>query len=273
MNNIEKFLNICRKNFFQNSQDSYKYLIKDLINWLYEKDDINADKLNIYFKKDRALRLSKNPTYLTDGRMSVENKELCFVFNDDLMKKYYKENKYIGFIELIFHEWGHYLQLLFLNNICKTKNVPDYLLKNGKNKLAKLKKQLDIQNVNLLNENVELVRDFAKWLELSNKHQVMEDLEKLVFNVKEYVKINSKNNKEDLLIVDILEKNLIVERKIYAYLSHTIDGEHIIENTNTPKQLIKEIQKFRKWYGGRFVVVESSVLGFSAKIKNFAIQI
>ncbi len=265
MNNIEQFLDICRKNFFQSSEDAYKVLIQDLINWLYIRDDIKIQRLNIYFKKDKSLRLSKNPTYLTDGRMSVKGKELCFVFNDDLMRKYYKENKYIGFIELIFHEWGHFLQLLFLNNIYESKLMPNYLLKEGQLEKDKIK-QLNISDIRSTDKNLDKIRKLAKWLELSNKHQVMNDLEELVSNVREYIDNNS-NNKNDLLILDILEKNLIVERKIYAYLSHTIEGEHVIENSDTPKQLVKEIQKFRKWYGGRFVVVESVVLGLSINLK------
>ena len=48
------------------------------------------------YVKDKKLRLRKNPTYLTDGRLSIKKNNLCLVFNDDLMRKYYKENKYIS---------------------------------------------------------------------------------------------------------------------------------------------------------------------------------
>ena len=263
MDNIEQFINICRKNFFQSSKDSYKVLIKDLIDWLYIRDGINIQKLNIYFKKDKKLRLLKNPTYLTDGKMCVNGKELCFIFNDDLMKKYYKENNYIGFIDLIFHEWGHFLQLLILNNICKSKFMHKHLLDEGELELDKIKK-LNISDITLIDKNLEAVRNFAKWIELSNRCQVIQGLEELVSDVREYFNNNS-GGKQDLLILDNLEKNLILEKKIYDYLSHTIGGEHIIENANTPKQLEKEIKKFNKWYGGRFVVLESIVLGLSIK--------
>jgi len=268
MNDIESFFNICRKSFFQKNQDAYKILIRDLVDWLYVRDGICVDKLNIYFKKDKKLRLSKNPTYLTDGRMSIERKELCLVFNDDLMRKYYKENKYIGFIELIFHEWGHYLQLLFLNNICKINNMPDYLLNDGLTELNNLKKQLNIESTEHVNDNLNVIRNFAKWLELSNKHQVMEDLENLVSKIKDYVNKGLEKSKQDLAILEILEQNLIVERKIYAYLSHTIEGEHVIESANNPKSLVKEIKKFRRWYGGRFVVVESVTIGLPIDLKS-----
>jgi len=265
---INQFINICRKHFFKENIKEYKDLITDLVEWLYNRDHINVKLLPIYYKKDKKLRLRKNPTYLTDGRMSIQGKELCLVFNDDLMKKYYKENKYIGFIELIFHEWGHFLQLLFLNNIQTSQYMPSYLLENGKQELESIK-NMQIYDASQTQENLEKAKNFAKWLELSNKKNVMDELESLVEMVENTINISENKNEKDLSILNILKLNLEVERKIYAYLCKTIEGEHVIENVSNPKQLIKEIVKFRKWYGGRFVVLEACVLGIKfSSIKN-----
>ena len=232
MDNIEQFINICRKNFFQPSKDSYKVLIKDLIDWLYIRDDINFEKLNIYFKKDKKLRLSKNPTYITSGKLSVKGKKICFVFNDDLMKKYYKENKYISFIDLVFHEWGHFLQFLILNNICESKVMHKHLLKDAAKELDKIKK-MNINDIGLIGENLERVRDFAKWIEISNRHQYIKSIEELISAVSKYIK-NNGENKQDLLILENLENDLIIEKQRYAYVAHTIKGEHVIENADKP---------------------------------------
>lgn len=266
---IKQFINICRKHFFKDNPKEYKILIADLIDWLYIRDNIQVKKLNIFFKKDKFLRLTKNPTYLTDGRMSIQNNKLCLIFNDDLMKKYYKENKYIGFIELIFHEWGHFLQLLYLNDIQESRCMPNYLLENGKKELQNLK-NLKLYDIKQTEFNLEKIKGFAKWLELSNKKNVMDDLEDLISEVENVMKLNNENDELNVAILEILKRNLEVERKIYAYLCYTIEGEHVIENAQNPKQLIKEIKKFRKWYGGRFVVLEACVLGIKFSSIDFS---
>ena len=83
----------------------------------------------------------------------------------------------------------------------------------------------------------------------------MQQLEDLFSDLKKYyseIEIDELDRK----ILDILEKNMIIERKIYDYLAQIIEGEHIIENVYNNKQLDKEIIKYRKMYGGRFIVVE-----------------
>lgn len=259
MKKIKSFIDICRKCFFLEDKLAYQNFIFELFNWLYEKDEIK-NRFPIYYRKDKVLRIKKNPTYLTDGRMSVEKRKMSFIFNQDLMKKYYDENKYIAFIELVFHEWGHFLQYLYLTNTEENKKMPKYLLSQGKNKV----KELNIDNLldkDNLPENLEKVKNFAKWLELSNKKNVMDKLEDLYSDIEKYLIKHKDENEKDKLILEILYKNLLVERKIYDLLALTIEGEHVLPNVNSTNELVKELHKFRKWYGGRFVVVEGVILG------------
>lgn len=247
---IEQFVDICRRHFFKDNSKEHRMLINDLIDLLYIKYNIQVNELKVYFKKDKSLKLSKNPTYVTDGRLSIKNNKLYFVFNDDLLKLYYKENKYIDIINIVFHEWGHFLQLLYLKDIQRN-NMPNYLLEDGEKSLSTLK-HIKLHEVEQTQFNLEIVKDFAKWLELSNKKNVMEDLENLILNME--------NNEVDSSVLEILKSNMEVERVKYAEICNSIEKEHIIENAKNPKQLIKEIKKFSKWYGGRFVVLESCVL-------------
>ena len=260
---IEEFVVICRNNFFQDNKRQYIKLIDDLLRWLYKKYDIKFADLKCYYVKDKYLRLRKNPTYLTDGRLSINNNNLCLVFNDDLMRKYYKEKKYIGFIELVFHEFGHFMQLLYLNNLCQSGKYPEYLVKEGKQELILLDKGNRSREYTA--EKLEKVRSFAKWLELSNKRTVMQQLEDLFGELKNYYDEKGLNEL-DKRILDILDKNMVVERKIYDYLAHIIEGEHVIENVYNNRSLDKEITKYRKWYGGRFIVVEACYQKIKFKI-------
>lgn len=260
---IEDFIIICRNNFFKDNDRQYIIFINDLLEWLYKKYDIKFSSLKCYYVKDKKLRLRKNPTYLTDGRLSIKKNNLCLVFNDDLMRKYYKENKYISFIELVFHEFGHFMQLLYLNNICQSDKYPNYLVKEGNLELDLLDKKS--RNKDFLSDKLDRVRNFAKWLELSNKRTVMQQLEDLFSDLKKYyseIEIDELDRK----ILDILEKNMIIERKIYDYLAQIIEGEHVIENVYNNKQLDKEIIKYRKMYGGRFIVVEACYQKIKFKI-------